>query len=203
MKTSQSYISVKTNVFLLLISFLFLLSCEDDGPIIESINENEIIEKETLENETLELGGNYQGGIIFYIDETGQHGLIAAKEDQSITDPWRNQELLITGAVSLSNGKDNTKLIIDAQGNTGLYAAKICSDYESGGYNDWFLPSKDQLNILYQNKHLMEGFVEQLYWSSTEYEIGIAWVQDFTSGEQHLDNTSDSANVHTRAIREF
>lgn len=203
MKTSKSYRSIKSKVFLFLISFLFLLSCEDDGPIIETTNEDEIIENETLENEILELGGNYQGGIIFYIDETGQHDLIAAKDDQSITDPWWNKEYLITGAVSLSNGKDNTKLIIDAQGNTGLYAAKICSDYESGGYNDWFLPSKDQLNIHYQNKHLMEGFTEQLYWSSTEYEIGTAWVQDFTSGEQHLDSTSDAANVHTRAIREF
>lgn len=198
MITSQTCRSIKSNVFLFLISFLFLLSCTDDEPNVETTIENEIIE-----NEIIELGGNYQGGIIFYIDETGQHGLIAAKEDQSITDPWWNQEFLNTGAVSLSDGKDNTKLIIEAQGNTGLYAAKICNDYESGGYNDWFLPSKDQLNILYQNKHLMEGFVEQLYWTSTEYEIAIAWVQDFTSGEQHLDSTSDSANVHTRAIREF
>lgn len=203
MKTSKSYVSVKSEVFFFLISILFLLSCSDDGPTIEMPIGNEIIENETIENEIIEIGSNYQGGIIFFIDETGQHGLIAAKEDQSITDPWWNHEFLITGAVSLSDGKGNTKLIIQTQGNTGLYAAKLCSDYESEGYKDWFLPSKDQLNILYQNKHLMEGFAEELYWSSTEYEIGSAWVQNFTTGEQHLDNTSDAANVHTRAIREF
>lgn len=193
MTSFQSRRSIKKKVFLLLISMLFIISCQDDGPTIET----------KIENESIELGANYQGGIIFFIDASGQHGLIAAKEDQSITDPWWNGDYLITNAVSLSDGKINTKLIIDTQGNTGLYAAKICADYNGGGYNDWFLPSKDQLDMLYQNKHLLEGFEEQIYWTSTEYEIAAAWVQDFTSGEQHLDSTSDQANVRTRAIREF
>jgi len=149
------------------------------------------------------LGGSYQGGIVFYLDATGKHGLLAATIDQSATDPWFNLSFVATGSTSTTNGSANTTAIIQAQGNSGLYAAKLCRDYKGGGFNDWFLPSKDQLNSLYLQKDLVGGFSNSTYWSSSEYDVGEAWVQYFLDGEQHLDNTSDGANVHTRAIRAF
>ena len=151
----------------------------------------------------LELGANYQGGIIFYIDLTGEHGLIAATSDQSRSTSWWNGSFIVTGATSDINGSSNTTAIINAHGNSGSYAAKLCRDYRGGGKNDWFLPSKDQLNILYSQKSLFGGFADEIYWSSTEYELGSAWVQYFLDGSQGLDNTSDGATVGTRAIRAF
>jgi len=151
----------------------------------------------------LKIGISYQGGIIFNIDAAGEHGLIAAPSDQSVTDPWWNGSFVTTGATSASNGSANTTAIINAQGNSGNYAARNCGNYRGGGFSDWFLPSKDQLNILFNQKTVVKNFTNQIYWSSTEYNLGSAWVQDFETGEQHLDNISDRANVHTRAIRAF
>jgi len=151
----------------------------------------------------VKLGDHYQGGIVFVVDAAGKHGLIAATADQAVTDPWWNGSFVATGATSMTAGKTNTTTIINAQGNTGTYAAKLCRDYKGGGFSDWYLPAKDQLNTLYAQKNLVGGFVSEIYWSSTEFDTADIWVQDFTDGIQNLDNSSDGANVHTRAIREF
>ncbi len=152
------------------------------------------------------IGADYQGGVVFYIDEPNKHGLIAATIDQSISASWWNGTYIATGSSSLTDGAANTTIIVQTQGNSGSYAAKLCRDYKGGGYNDWYLPSKEQLNILYAQKAVVGGFSSQIYWSSTEYNNGpesSVWVQDFETGEQHLDSKSDAANVHTRAIRSF
>ena len=86
------------------------------------------------------VGQYYQGGIIIALDISGEHGLIAALEDQSMTDPWYNGEFVETNAKSLEDGFDNTQKILEAHGPEGIYAAKLCADYEGGGYDDWFLP---------------------------------------------------------------
>ena len=151
----------------------------------------------------VKLGDPHQGGIVFFVDGSGKHGLIAASQDQAASEPWFNGAFLSTGATSFAAGKTNTDAIITTQGNTGSYAAKLCRDYRGGGFSDWYLPAKDELNLLYAQKSLVGGFVNEIYWSSSEFDTGDAWVQDFTDGTQHTDNTSDGANVHTRAIREF
>jgi hypothetical protein len=155
----------------------------------------------------LKLGTSYQGGIIFSLDATGKHGLIAAIDDQSSTAPWWNgsfiSSFITTGATSITDGSANTDAIIQVQGNNGSYAAKVCRDYSGGGFNDWFLPSKDQLNILYGQKTLVGNFSTDIYWSSTESEDGFTWVQYFIDGGQHINSTADLSNFHTRAIRSF
>lgn len=169
------------------VSMVLLSTCKKDNPAAVE----------------LKIGASYQGGIIFNIDEKGVHGFIAATSDQAITDPWWNGSFVTTGATSTSNGSANTTAIINAQGNSGTYAAKLCRDYRGGGYKDWFLPSKDQLNDLFIQKAVIGNFTIQVYWSSSEYDLGEAWTQDFETGVQGLDNVSDGANVHTRAIRAF
>jgi hypothetical protein len=153
------------------------------------------------------LGESYKGGIIFSLDASGKHGLIAATTDQSSSDPWFNGSaiaslLFTTGASSSSNGSANTNTIIQEQGNNGNYAARLCSDFKGGGFKDWFLPSKDQLNILYNQKTLVGGFSDKIYWTSTEYDMGFAWVQNFLDGEQNHDYMDNRTNC-TRAIRAF
>ena len=121
-------------------------------------------------NDNLAIGQSYQGGKIFYIDSTGQHGLIAASEDHNGYLNWND-------------------------------AMSYCADYTVGQYNDWFLPSKYELNLLYENKNAIGGFGGGYYWSSTESDNGYAWRQYFASGNQTSSNKDLTTNV--RAVRAF
>jgi len=159
---------------------------------------------------TLLVGQSYQGGIIAYIlqsedpnyDENVQHGIIAAPTDQSVGIQWYNGSNTVTAAtaIGLGTGNDNTATIIASQG-AGNYAAKICSDLVLGGHDDWYLPSKDELNKLYKNKTAVGGFADDYYWSSTEADANGSWVQDFTDGIQAYGNKGFPHYV--RAIRSF
>ena len=76
-------------------------------------------------------------------------------------------------------------------------AKKACENLGSG----WRLPTKDELNTLYLNKDKIGGFAVSLYWSSTEFDNGSAWVQGFFNGGQS-DYSKDGTN-YVRAIRAF
>jgi hypothetical protein len=80
-------------------------------------------------------------------------------------------------------------------------AAKLCFDLTQGGYSDWFLPSKDELNALYINRVAIGGFANEYYWSSTEVNDFTAWSQNFAN------NTTTGGNKDTlervRAVRVF
>jgi len=156
------------------------------------------------------VGDSYQGGVIFYIlqvgdpgyDEHVTHGLIAATVDQSTGIQWNNGWSTIIGVTvsELGTGQANTTAIVSKQG-TGSYAAQLCNDLELGGYSDWYLPSKDELNKLYLNKIAVGGFVEAYYWSSTEYGFGSAWGQDFFISNQ---DPCNMLNIYAvRAVRAF
>jgi len=103
-----------------------------------------------LENMTIAIGKTYQGGIIFYIDGSGAHGLIAAPKDQSAGIVWWNGSFIDTGGTgtAVGTGQPNTDTIIAAQGE-GNYAASLAANLVLNGYSDWFLPSRDELNLLY------------------------------------------------------
>ncbi|MEX2231280.1 MAG: hypothetical protein WD824_03925 [Cyclobacteriaceae bacterium] len=149
------------------------------------------------------MGDTYQGGIVFYIDATGTHGLLAAPEDASRSVVWFNGTFIDTGARSLTNGSTNTDLILTAHGHTAQYAARLCRDFRGGGFSDRYLPAKDELNTLYTNKALVGNFADNIYWSSSQYDVSDIWVQDFGTGQQHHDNSSDGANVAVRAVRVY
>ena len=83
----------------------------------------------------------------------------------------------------------------------GSYAASIARDYNGGGYTDWFLPSKDELNQLYVNKVAIGAFAANYYWSSTEDGASTAWGQSFYNGNQSSSNKFYPNYV--RAVRAF
>ena len=148
------------------------------------------------------IGESYGGGIVFYVYDNGQHGLIAATADQSTGIQWYNGSNNVTNAVrdGISAGIFNTERIISNQGG-GAYAAQICANYKGGNYGDWYLPSKYELNLLYQQKTVVGGFANGNYWSSSEVDNYYAWFQSFSNGLQT--NLNKYYSVYVRAIRAF
>lgn len=146
----------------------------------------------------------YQGGIKFYVDNTGQHGLIAAPNDQSIGVEWSSGSSILTNAIgtAIGTGKANTSTIVTTIG-AGSYAAKLCDDLVLNGYDDWFLPSKDELDLLYKKRFEIGGFSPTYYWSSSESSASSVWVQSFLGGEQDSGPAKLRNEFNVRAIRSF
>jgi len=163
-------------------------------------------------NATFAIGELYGGGAIFYLDSTGNHGLIASLADQSNSIAWWNGSIKTDGksdtATAIGKGAANTTYIIAAQG-TGTYAASIARNYNGGGFTDWYLPSLLELQQLFFQQSLVGGFTDTWtrFWSSSEHtliynQLGFADDIDFNVGELgHEDQTSAANNV--RAIRSF
>ena len=149
----------------------------------------------------LAIGDSYQGGIIFYLDGFGG-GLIAAPSDQSTAAPWGCYGTGISGADGTAVGTGNQNTIdIEAGCATVGIAADICANLTLGGYSDWFLPSKDELNQMYLNKAVIGGFTGGFYWSSTEYDHNEAWEQYFYDGGQNYHLKANA--FYVRAVRAF
>jgi hypothetical protein len=166
------------------------------------------------------VGDFAQGGIVFWVDETGQNGLVCAKEDQSTGVRWYagtygNTQAKGDGPFA---GEANTAVIIATQVAIGddnvTYAARICNELqitEAGKtYGDWYLPSKEELDLMYQNNATINAtatanggsaFADADYWSSTENDNINAWFQFFATGGQYSSFKYVALNV--RAVRAF
>ncbi|MEJ6615286.1 MAG: DUF1566 domain-containing protein, partial [Crocinitomicaceae bacterium] len=155
------------------------------------------------------IGESYGGGIVFYVYDNGQHGLIAATADQSTGIRWYGGSNTNTCARGdgVGAGLKNTAIIIANQGPVDgtTFAARLCNEYSvtvgSITYGDWYLPAKHELNLLYLQKTVVGGFAFNDYWSSTEYGNLDAWFQGFASGGQFYG--SKDYNVNVRSVRAF
>jgi Protein of unknown function (DUF1566) len=179
------------------------------GTVAATDNILQAIEKLNGNNPMHYIGESYGGGIVFYVYDNGQHGLIAATADQSTSLRWYAGTFTYTMALAdgIGAGKANTAIIIANQGygDGATYAARICNEYSVtvGGvtYGDWYLPSKYELNLLYLQKAVVGGFNNGWYWSSTETNNYSAWLQIFGSGTQ--DYNGKNYYYSGRAIRGF
>jgi len=112
------------------------------------------------------------GGYVIKTD--GTHGVVVAMQDQGDSN-WYNAEAMANDA----------------------------SKHDSNGakFNDWRLPTKDELNLIYKQKESIGGFSIYSYWSSTEVDNTLAWEQNFSYGIQAYNYKDSTANV--RAVRAF
>jgi TonB-dependent SusC/RagA subfamily outer membrane receptor len=148
------------------------------------------------------IGEYLYGGYLFYVDETGEHGLVCAPSDQSLKSIWGcSAPAGATGRVVGTGNKNTTDIVLGCH-EEGI-AARLCSDLEINGYSDWFLPSIDELSLIYTNLHLkgLGGFEDQLYWSSTQDKYG-AWAVSFYYGSKS-NHDRDENKIGTRAVRAF
>jgi hypothetical protein len=158
----------------------------------------------------LAIGDTFQGGIVFYLDGNGG-GLISAPSDQSSGAQWGCVGT-ITGAngTTIGTGAQNT-INIETGCSTPGTAADICANLTFGGYSDWFLPSKDELNEMYLNIGQgsplgnIGGFASNWYWNSYEdpnVPQTIAWIQHFGNSISQ-GNLGKNHYNSVRAVRAF
>jgi len=162
------------------------------------------------------------GGLIFY-DKGSYSGnpswryLEAAPATTEWTyKQWGSYGTLIGGTgTEIGTGQSNTIIIVtwlnnntdDTYGdvtNKAQRATYLCNELTTEGvYSDWFLPSKDELNLMYENLKVagVGGFADNYFWSSSEYGTLDAWYQDFYDGAQGEDYKY--ATYRVRAVRAF
>ncbi len=186
----------KTAFFLLVAIFVIQISCK----------------KNSSNSPKHTIGENFEGGTIIYLLQDGdlgydanvQHGLIVSKDDLGIG-LWGCKGTGLAGADSKSvgDGAKNTTEILAGCSTAGI-AAKLCSDYSvtEGNvvYDDWYLPSANELDIIYTNKASITINTTN-YWSSTEAGVNYAWSTNFSSGASNSALKDEIYRV--RAIRSF
>jgi len=182
---------------------------------------------ELLNGPIYEVGDLTEGGIVFYIDESGEHGLVAALED--LTDgatmgdygteegfEWGCYQQYVNGAdgIAIGAGYQNTMDIVNQVCETvngGTTAAQAALDAYINGYSDWYLPSKGELVEMYNTignggpEGNIGGFETSnypYYWSSLENYSYSARGVDFNDGS--TDSLIDkNHSLRVRAVRAF
>jgi hypothetical protein len=150
---------------------------------------------------TLAVGDSYLGGVIGYLDGSGQHGLIASSADLANAQ-WSNIGSGSAGAQSATNGTNNTILIPLQSGHTGS-AAQNCRNYNGGGYSDWYLPATNEMAQLNANAAFIPSFAGN-YWTSTETSIPPYFnATRYTIGGAPSGNISKTNSNKVRAVRQF
>jgi hypothetical protein len=189
-------IFMKKSRFITSVLFVFLLmtSCQknelpnkknelsDSNSLQSDLSQKNEGIKNDAERKNINFGSYYGGGIVFYIDETGKHGLIAATEDAG-TAEWGCMGSIITGTSLNFGGQSNTLAILEGCEETAT-AARLCDTWvfrkkgEGKGkkYDDWFLPSFVELHILFERLQLLRNtdpnlaqlFANGPYWCSSQ-----------------------------------
>jgi hypothetical protein len=146
------------------------------------------------------------GGIIFYtMGGSGWRYMEAAPEDISDAEWGADREDISGTETRTGSGKKNTERIVaklKELGESGR-AAQLCAEYELNGYGDWFLPSKDELDLMYKNLKAksLGNFGDGTYWSSSQRDSRFAWFQSFGNGNR--DNYLRLGRKSVRAVRAF
>ena len=149
----------------------------------------------------VEIGSHVFGGVVFVLNGNG--GLVCTEFDYGENAQWGCYGNFIgeTGT-ELGVGANNTMAIV-AYCSDAAIASRISYELILNGYSDWFLPSKDELQLMYQNLKMngIGNFSDDYYWSSSEHDANMGWLQDFEEGDQITSNKHTLRCV--RSIRAF
>ena len=148
------------------------------------------------------------GGIVFYTTHVGLHGLEVAPVDQSNPGaPWgcSTQSIPEAAEIAIGSGRQNTATIMAYCMEPGI-AARVADSYRLNGYDDWYLPSKNELDTLYNQQDFVGGpltiGMSLSYWSSTEDDSHYAYFRSFFNGNQGI-SLEKHWPFKVRAIRAF
>lgn len=162
-----------------------------------------------------QIGDTYQGGIIFYLEPSGVNGLIASPSVNpgfdAVASVWGCSGVNVAAArgTAIGSGQANTTSIVRAPcAAIGADpAAERADDLIINGYSDWYLPSKDELELMHKNLHVagLGGFsANAYYWSSSEIDATTAWRMQFTGTAATTPSTGAKTTAHQiRVIRAF
>lgn len=155
------------------------------------------------------------GGTIFFVDEFDAHAgwtyLEAASADITgfLWDENGTPAFLDITATAIGEGVNNTQAIVAVLGTGIAYAARAANEHSEGGFDDWFLPSLDELELLYVNLDAVGdlindfGFVGSYYWSSSEINDVNVWAVNFSNGDT-LDRDKNMMGAFPlRPVRRF
>lgn len=204
---------------IILSSLLIVLEAQE----LEVIGSAKIVEMDTVVNVSANvvrksdgtlavrqynIGDTAQGGIVFYVDESGEHGLVVDTVNLAQS-TWYAGTFGVTQAKGDGPfaGEMNTAIIISSHvaigDNGGSYAARLCADLFKGGYGDWYLASREEFVLMRNNLHLagLGGFGNVDYWTSTEVDDQDAYFFDFADGNQ--EGVAKDSTSRVRAIRAF
>ena len=163
------------------------------------------------------IGEEFGGGVVFHLwkDASGvEHGLIIDKINLSAAQVWSNIDQTLIGASAQSswNGLSNSNAIVGQAGHTSS-AAALCLNSTNGGQSDWYLPSIDELSLLWHSRFNVNKSLSAIggatvlpisansnYWSSTESSYS-AMTFYFSNGGAYANGKSSTSYV--RAVRAF
>jgi hypothetical protein len=172
---------------------------------------------------TYSVGDMAQGGKVFWVDSSGQHGLVVALEDAggSLAMDWNagtassglNLETLAQSS-GIYAGRMNTAIIIAvhaaAANNGNNFAARACNEYtytQNGvEYADWYLPSKDELHLIKTSGVGAPNLYSYNYWSSTEYDANNAYAEvlgNYANNYNQYKPKDTAEAIKVRAVRSF
>ena len=149
------------------------------------------------------VGESYGDGIVFYVDENGQHGLITATIDKSTRVKRHNGTFTVTDAARDEMGirEYNTERINAIKG-AGSSNAQIFDNPQDDNLSDWYLPTRYDLNLLYTRRAVIGGYSDFAKgWKSTEMSRVNAWFYSFVTGATFTNGKDDAEYI--RVLRKF
>lgn len=203
--------------------------CDDSNPAIKpgvaEIGGNSI--DENCDGNIYVIGDYVFGGVVFYLASTptdlngdgiSDYGLVCSIDDLSTAIKWSsNTNQTSAWGEAPGTGKNNTDLITAIYGSNTTYAAGLASLYSGGGYSDWFLPSLNSVQYMYNNRNSINAAAIQNegsvfgavgYWCSTEFgdenqvAFSYAWRIKWSNGTTNR-NGKVITLLGVRAVRAF
>lgn len=149
-------------------------------------------------------GKTYAGGRIISFDTLTGKGIVAALEDIQQAEWGCNGTQIGTGT-NIGSGLSNSKNIINQCGDQGI-AARICLNLSAAGYNDWYLPSKDEIQLMNTNlqKLGVGNFAwAQYYWTSSQWDWSGSMAWAYRISDDVWNQYTKNSTLRVRPIRSF